>query len=54
MLIKVGVVIYFGARLGALGFAAALVGYYVFTVGLAVRRIRKDVRQHLSTVPGSA
>jgi len=54
MLIKVSVVLFFGARLGALGFAAALIGYYVFTVGLAVQRVRKDVRQHLAMDSGSA
>lgn len=54
MLIKVSVVLFFGARLGALGFAAALIGYYVFTIGLAVWRVRKDVRQHLAMESGSA
>ncbi len=48
MLLKVGVIVIFGASLGASGFAALLVGYYVFTITFAVQRVLKDVRENLS------
>lgn len=36
------------AYLGAVGFAAVLSFYYIYTVGLAVLRVRRDLREHLS------
>lgn len=48
MLLKVAVVLFFGAQLGAVGFAAVLVGYYVFTISFAVQRVVKDVRRNLA------
>lgn len=38
------------APFGAVAFAALLAGYYVFTVGVAVIRILRDVRAHLSSL----
>lgn len=49
MLLKVGAILLIGGSLGAVGFAALLAGYYVFTVGLAALRVRRDVREHLAT-----
>ncbi len=36
------------AAYGAVGFAAVLSFYYIYTVGLAVLRVRRDLRDHLS------
>jgi stage V sporulation protein B len=47
MLLKVAGVFLF-ASYGAVGFAALLSGYYIFTVGLAVLRVFNDVRTHLA------
>jgi O-antigen/teichoic acid export membrane protein len=47
MLLKVSVILVFGSALGATGFAAALIGYYIFTVSLAVMRVRNDVVKNL-------
>jgi O-antigen/teichoic acid export membrane protein len=47
MLLKVSVILVFGSALGATGFAAALIGYYIFTVSLAVMRVRNDVVNNL-------
>jgi O-antigen/teichoic acid export membrane protein len=47
MLLKVSVILVFGSALGATGFAAALIGYYIFTVSLAVLRVRNDVVKNL-------
>ena len=47
MLLKVGIVLTFGTRLGAVGFAAVLVGYYIFTISLAVQRVVRDVHNNL-------
>jgi O-antigen/teichoic acid export membrane protein len=35
------------AQYGAVGFAAVLSFYYIYTVGLAVLRVRRDLREHL-------
>ena len=48
MLIKVAIIFAVGANLGAVGFATLLAGYYIFTVGLAALRVRRDVREHLA------
>lgn len=48
MLLKVGTIFALGASLGATGFAALLAGYYIFTVGLAALRVRRDVHRHLA------
>jgi O-antigen/teichoic acid export membrane protein len=52
MLLKVAGIIVWAGAYGAVAFAALLVGYYVFTVGLAVLRVLNDVRTHLA--PGGA
>jgi O-antigen/teichoic acid export membrane protein len=36
------------APFGVIAFAALLSGYYIFTVGLAVLRVRQDLRAHLT------
>lgn len=46
MLLKVAGVLAF-ASYGAIAFAALLSGYYLFTVGLSVLRIRQDLNAHL-------
>ena len=52
MLIKVAGILLWGAS-GAVAFAALLAGYYVFTVGLAVLRVFRDVRAHLNPAAAS-
>jgi len=47
MLLKVSVILVFGSALGATGFAAALIGYYIFSVSLAVMRVRNHVVKNL-------
>ncbi len=47
MVLKV-IGIFIFAPFGAVAFAALLSSYYVFTVGLAVLRVRKDLRSHLA------
>ncbi|MQC26804.1 MAG: hypothetical protein DWG76_05065 [Chloroflexi bacterium] len=51
MLLKVAGILLFAQTFGVIAFAALLVGYYVFTVGLAVLRVQNDVRKHLATDP---
>jgi len=53
MLLKVTGIILFAQTYGVIAFAALLAAYYIFTVGLAVFRVRKDVRQHLSMAVSS-
>lgn len=48
MILKVLGIIFLAETYGVIAFAALLVGYYIFTVGLAVLRVRKDMRYHLS------
>ena len=48
MVLKVSVILIWGAALGATGFALVLVGYYLFTIALAVMRVLSDVRSHLA------
>lgn len=45
MLLKVGGIFLFAAY-GAIAFAALLAGYYIFTVSLAVLRVRRDLVAH--------
>jgi O-antigen/teichoic acid export membrane protein len=52
MLIKVAGILVWGAS-GAIAFAALLAGYYIFTVGLAVLRVFRDVRAHLNPAAAS-
>ncbi len=47
MVLKV-IGIFLFASYGAVAFAALLSGYYIFTVGLAVLRVRQDLRAHLA------
>ena len=54
MLMKVLGIILFAQTYGVIAFAALLVGYYVFTVGLAVLRVRKDLRHHLALAESPA
>jgi O-antigen/teichoic acid export membrane protein len=54
MLLKVGGILLFASTYGAVGFAALLVGYYLFTVGLAVVRVLNDVRRHLAPEQAAA
>lgn len=49
MLLKIAGVFAF-AKYGAVGFAALLSGYYIFTVGLSVLRIEQDLRRNLARV----
>jgi hypothetical protein len=51
MLLKVTGIFLF-ASYGAVAFAAMLSGYYVFTVSLAVLRVRGDLRAHLPSAAG--
>jgi O-antigen/teichoic acid export membrane protein len=46
MILKI-IGIFILASYGAIGFAAALSFYYIYTVGLAVLRVRRDLRDHL-------
>jgi O-antigen/teichoic acid export membrane protein len=48
MILKVLGIIFLAETYGVIAFAALLVGYYIFTVGLSVLRVRKDLRYHLS------
>ncbi len=48
MVLKVIGVFVIGERYGAAGFAALLSGYYIFTIGLAVLRVRADLRNKLA------
>lgn len=48
MLLKIAGILIFGRYLGVAGFAALLAGYYIFTVGIATLRVRRDVRAHLA------
>lgn len=54
MVLKVAGIFLFAASYGAVAFATLLAGYYVFTVGLAVLRVRKDVQQHLDPLESPA
>jgi O-antigen/teichoic acid export membrane protein len=54
MLLKGGGILLFANTYGAVGFAALLVGYYLFTVGLAVVRVLNDVRRHLAPEQSAA
>jgi O-antigen/teichoic acid export membrane protein len=47
MVLKV-IGIFLLAPFGVVAFAALLSGYYIFTVGLAVLRVRQDLRAHLT------
>jgi O-antigen/teichoic acid export membrane protein len=47
MVLKIIGVLLF-APFGAVAFAALLSGYYIFTVGLAVLRVLRDLRMHLA------
>lgn len=48
MILKV-IGVFLVAPYGAVGFAALLSGYYIFTVGLSVLRINQDLRHHLAS-----
>lgn len=48
MLLKVAIILVWGAALGPTGFALVLIGYYLFTIALAVLRVLSDVRRHLA------
>ena len=54
MLLKVAGIFLLAETYGVIAFAYLLVGYYIFTVGLAVLRVRKDVRHHLAMAEVSA
>lgn len=48
MFLKVAGVFVIGERFGAVGFAALLSGYYIFTIGAAVLRVRADLGHKLA------
>jgi len=54
MLLKVAGIFLLAQAYGVMAFAALLAGYYIFTVGLAVLRVQKDVRHHLAVAEVSA
>jgi hypothetical protein len=54
MILKVLGIILLAETYGVIAFAALLVGYYIFTVGLAVLRVRKDLKHHLSLAEAQA
>ena len=45
MVLKIGGILLLSAQYGALAFAGLLSGYYIFTIGLAVLRVYRDLNQ---------